>query len=511
MKAKYKAILDNIQIQIQNLFIKNSKEKWNFFTNATTENQKQLLNSTYEIVNFFTNNSDIEELIYAHKKHKTVFNKEETEILNKIKFLKKQYEKKSTLSELLAEKTIDFQYTVINKRINYNSKHSTTNYLSDLCERETSISRVKELQKTYYFQPVEEYKNKYIELFILRNRYYQERGFDNYYSYFLKKNNITHKHVLHNIEKLDKLTLSKYKKIKSNLEKILVKKFNCRSKKIANYIYGDPFFRHFPVHVDENVNIMFKGKDIAYTVKKFYQVLGVNLDNIYEVSDLYIRPGKYQNPIIIDIDRKGDVRFSLNAKSNYRGIFNTLRYISKVVYIMNMSNDIPFILKDCPYRGIVESFSMFMTDYAFRSGIIAKIIAQYEEEDEQLLMTITDYLDLTEIIYLRFQLALANFEINAYTDEKHSLTDIWLKSIKKYQLIDKNSIYEQNAWTMLESLLSDPFSSLWEIEGYLLRNKFSQIKSKHNLHDKSMLKFFIDHIISKGPYFTIKDLNKLTK
>lgn len=494
---------------MEELTIKYNREKWNFFTNATSENYNQYYNIIDEFVNYISYNQNIPFLIEERKKTHSKFNKNEKLIIDKIASIHNIYERKSKLSDEYFTTLLDHQKNVINKRIQYNSKDSTTNHIADLCQRNTSLKAIKKLQNDYFFQPISEYSAEIKGIIKLRNAYFKERGYKSFLHYFLKENNMTTAKISRTMEKIHKSTIKPYRSIKNKLEKNLISKFNSRSQHIPGYIYGDPFFRFYPVHIDENVNIMFKGKDIAYAVKKFFSNIGMDIDNIYEVSDLYIRPGKYQNPIIVDMDRKGDVRFSVNSKSNYRGIYFLLRTVGKVVYKANVSPKIPFLLNELPDRGIVEGFTMFLTKYALKHGFISKIIAQYEEEDEQIRINICDYLELTEIIYIRQQLALANFEMNMYSHS--NLTNLWMDSVNKYQLIGKKYINEENGWAMIDSMVFDPFSSIAELDGFLIQNDIEKIVAKQNLSSKNLMGFFLENLIQYGNKIDKKHLSKLMK
>lgn len=509
MDQRFSDIYEETIIMIEELLIKYNREKWNFFTNATSENYNQYLKIIMELVDYFTVNQNIPYLIKESRKKKNKFTAQEKEIISKIADLEKLYAKKSSLTDDYFTALLKHQRNVINKRIQYNSKDSTTNHLADLCQRRTSLKRVKMLQKDYFFQPVNEFKAEIEEIINLRNSYFKERGYADYSQYFLRKHNMTPSQLKTLINKIDKATSKQYKEIKAQLEEELIRKFNSRSKTLPAYLYGDPFFRYYPVHIDENVNIMFKGKDIAYAVKKFFETLGVNLDSIYEVSDMYIRPGKHQNPVIIDINKRGDVRFSLNAKSNYRGIYHLLRTVSKVVYLTNMSHKIPYLLHDMPERGIVEAFTIFLTHYALKKGYISKIIAQYEEEDEQIRSNISDYLSLTKIIYLRYQLALAHFELNMYSTDKHQ--ELWLSSIKQYQFIDKDAVLDPNGWVMIDSIIFDPFSSVFELIGYDIEPMIDKIVTGKKLHGKGIIDFFAENLMYEGSRVSKRTLKKLLK
>lgn len=496
---------------IEELTVKFNKVQWNFITNATSENYNQLILILKELVNYYTYNQNIPMLIKESRKKKSDFSEVEKSIVNKMRDIKADNEREDDVTDKLVKTEKGLMRDIINTRVQYNSKDCTTNHLADLLQRRTSLQRIKILQKNYFYKPVKQFKKPVHKLISVRNEYARAKGYDNYYTFFTKGKGLNTRKVKRIINKADKSTLTEYKKIKKDLDSQLVKKFNSRSKITPSYIYGDPFFRYYPLHMDESVNVMFKGKDIAYAVKKFYSMLGINMDSIYEFSDLYIRPGKYQNPVIIDMDRNGDVRFSANSKSNFRGIYSLIRTVSCVFFTMNMSSRIPFILKELPPRGIVEAFTMFMTKYALTEGYIAKIIAQYDEEYEEILENITKYYNLNQYIHIRFHLAKAEFEMKLYKFPDADPDKLWEESVEKYQLIDPRSMLRSDSWIMLDSLIFDPFESIFELDGFNIEPEFEKIREKHNLKGEEMADFFIEELMQYGYKANMKYLKNLSK
>jgi|GEM_PF-2096914 hypothetical protein len=492
VQEKLIIVSDNTKDLINNY----NKERWNFFTNATSENKKRYINAINDFTLFLSDNHDLDFVLDEFKKYPNKFRVEEQKILHRIKNLKQIYASKTQLAFDCINSQINTEMMFIDDRVDYNNKDATTSHLADLAEHETSLSEIIKLQKLF-FSPVPKYMNSVIESIKLRNEYFKERGFENYFDYFCKSTNSSEKKIRALMEKVDKATIDGYKKIKSNLENTLEKKLKCHSQRTPSYIYGDPFFRFYPVHIDDNVNMIFKGKDVAYASKKFFEHMGVNLDEIFEVSDLYIRPGKYQGNFVVDLDRESDVRFSANSKSNFRGMYYLLRTLSKVIFTLNYDQSLPFMLRTLPSRGLAEGFGMFLADYAFRSGFISKIIAQYEEEDDQVSVNVSDYLNNNKIVYIRFFLALAEFEIqiNSYKDIDYA--NVWLKAIKKYQLIDTDTIIEKNGWVMLDSIIIDPFSSVFELEGFLYANQIEKHIPEKAAAPRHLMNHLLSAVVSK--------------
>lgn len=490
MNSQLSEQFSQIQDNIKNYIIEYNKEKWNFFTNATTENRKRYYRSVMEFITYLTDDSDLSGFIQQSKSMKIKASEEP--VVERIKSIRHIYEK-NELTELMVNTLIDAEMIIINDRITYNSKDSTSSHIADLAEHETSLSDIIKLQKLF-FSRADTMKTHIVNVVKTRNEYFASKGYADFYDYFMKSNGYTETKIKAAIEKVDKMTAEKYKKIKKDLDSTLEKKLKCHSTRIPAYIYGDPFFRFYPVHIDQNVNQMFKGKDIAYTGFKYYDMLGVNLNEIFEVSDLYIRPGKYQGNLVVDIDREGDIRFSVNSKSNFRGIYNLLRTLGKVVFMSNYCSDKPFLTKSYPERGIVEGFGLYMTEYAFKAGYISKIIAQYEDEDEQILININDYMELNRIINIRFYLALAEFEI-LLNRGKGDPAKSWEQCVKKYQFIDTSTAIDRSGWAMIDSIATDPFSSIYEVEAFINAQAIEKSLSQKQISGRGVLKHLLQNYV----------------
>ncbi len=492
MNNRIKELFDNVTFTFKNLLINYQKEKWNFLTNSTIENKKRLLHSVEEIENFIDTDKDFKEIYNMLKKYPQNFSDQEKNTLSKIKKICGILQK-TPQQEKYFDTFLSTAMEIIDNRIDFNNKQTTTSHLADLAEHETSLQQIINIQK-HFFSPIEKFKDKIEKVIFERQEYIKSKNFKNYFAFFTKMNDLKDKDIFKDIEELDDLTREDFKKLKNQLEQELAKKLKLQAKSYPSYIFGDPFFRTYPVHLDNNVNTMFKGKDIAYTGKKFFEIVGCDLSDVYEVSDLYIRPGKYQYPFIIDIDGN-DIRFSTNTKSNFRGTYWLLRTLSKVVYMLEKSKNKSFFERDNLDRRKMETFGIIVTNFAFKSGLISRISSQYEDDEDILSVDISDYIEKNNLILSRFFLSLSNFEIEINSSDKVSnFSDIWLKNVKKYQFIEPKDIYNKDGWVLLDSIIMDPFSSIFEVEGFLLSKKLEKKIDFKNLKQKTFLKTIFEMV-----------------
>jgi hypothetical protein len=74
---------------------------------------------------------------------------------------------------------------------------------------------------------------------------------------------------------------------------------------------------------------------------------------------------------------------------------------------------------------------------------------------------------------------------------------VWLKAIKKYQLIDTDTIIEKNGWVMLDSIIIDPFSSVFELEGFLYANQIEKHIPEKAAAPRHLMNHLLSAVVSK--------------
>ena len=76
--------------------------------------------------------------------------------------------------------------------------------------------------------------------------------------------------------------------------------------------YHDPFFQEVPAVLGELPESVYKPLDIVGISRRFYDGIGLPIDDVLRRSDLYEKPGKCPHAFSCDIDREGDIRILEN-------------------------------------------------------------------------------------------------------------------------------------------------------------------------------------------------------
>ncbi len=155
-----------------------------------------------------------------------------------------------------------------------------------------------------------------VELVKLRNDAARQLGFKNYYEMSLITNEQTIGEVVAIFDEMKILTDTPFKKLKSEIDANLAKKYGIRPEQMMPWHYQDRFFQEAPQIGSVDLDKYFKGRKIDELGRTFYANIGMPVDDILKNSDIYGHKGKYQHAFENDIDRTGDIRVMLSITDN---------------------------------------------------------------------------------------------------------------------------------------------------------------------------------------------------
>src|SRR5690606_37957921 len=99
------------------------------------------------------------------------------------------------------------------------------------------------------------------------------------------------------------------------------------------WLYTDPFFQELPAApTSETLDTLFQDKDIEALTRSHYAAVGMEIDVLLAVTDLYERDGKSQHAFCLDVDRGGAVRVLCNILPNERWMSTMLHEFGHAVY-----------------------------------------------------------------------------------------------------------------------------------------------------------------------------------
>ncbi len=345
----------------------------------------------------------------------------------------------------IQKKFNDFRAEVGNKRL-------TDNQIKEILKTETNPDRIKNAWEASKKQGRLVEKDL-IEVINMRNKLAKSQGFRNYYVMSLEAAEQKLEDVKAIFDKLKRLTDKPFMSVKSEIDNYLSNKFNIPKKELKPWLYQDLFFASVPGLHKLELNRFFN-KDILENAKKFYNGIGLEVEDVLERSDLYEKEGKSQHAFAIDIDREGDIRILVNIISNKYWMLTTLHELGHAVYWKFMDRKLPFLLRDQAHTLVTEAIAMLFERQSTNTVFIKKYTGANSREIDEISGIINNFLMMDKIVFSRWSQVMFNFEMELYENPEQDLNRLWWDTVKKYQFID--FYRDEPDWCTKIHLVSSP-------------------------------------------------------
>ena len=146
----------------------------------------------------------------------------------------------------------------------------------------------------------------------LRNRAARQLGFKDFHVMQLALAELSQEQVLKLFDELDALTRQPFHAAKAEIDAALARQCGVGVDDLRPWHYHDPFFQESPA-IYGDFESVYRQIDTIKVVRKFYEGIGLPIDDVLARSDLYEKPGKCPHAFSTDIDREGDVRVLANV------------------------------------------------------------------------------------------------------------------------------------------------------------------------------------------------------
>jgi len=270
-----------------------------------------------------------------------------------------------------------------------------------------------------------------LEIVRLRNKLARSLGFENYYEFSLDVSEQKESEIFEIFDELDSLIAKPFEDLKNEIDLNLAKKFGIEVKSLKPWHYGDLFFQEAPKIYSVDLDDFYKD-DILEKARRYYESLGLSVDDILKRSSLFEAKGKYQHAYCMDMDRGGDVRTMQNLKNDENGMSTLLHELGHGVYWKYMSSDLPIVLRDTAHTFVTEAVAMIFGRKASNLDFVKKVCGE-DFDDGGIIKKI---LRLEQIVFSRWTQVMFRFERELYKNPEQNLNKVWWDLVRKYQLID---------------------------------------------------------------------------
>ncbi|MEX0677478.1 MAG: M2 family metallopeptidase [Pirellulales bacterium] len=275
------------------------------------------------------------------------------------------------------------------------------------------------------------------ELVEYRNEAARKLGFKNFHAMKLYLSEQDQQQVLKLFDELDLLTREPFAKAKAEIDVKLADYCGIPIDELAPWHYQDPFFQEAPAVSEVSLDKAFAGADILAICRKFYDGIGLPIDDVIKRSDLYEKPGKSPHAFCTDIDRTGDVRVLANIVPNEYWMGTMLHELGHSVYSSkNIPRTLPYALRSDAHILCTEGVAMMWERFS-KSGEWLQAMGVSISDPQAYSKAGAEMRRNQLLIFSRWCQVMLRFERQMYANPGQNLNDLWWSLVEKYQLIKR--------------------------------------------------------------------------
>lgn len=271
------------------------------------------------------------------------------------------------------------------------------------------------------------------ELVKLRNEAARRLGFKDYHAMQLALSEQDREEILKIFDELEALIREPFRKAKAEIDRRIARGLGIEVSELRPWHYHDPFFQEAPAIYEVDLDSEYRDQDILDLARRFYEGIGLPVDDVLARSDLYERQGKSPHAFSTDIDRAGDVRVLVNLVPNEYWMGTLLHELGHAVYSSkNMPADLPYALRTEAHALATEAIAMLFEKFSKRAGWLQALgveVSNAEAFDAAGRRAERDRL----LIFAAWSQVMFRFEAAMYANPDQDLGKLWWDLVERYQ------------------------------------------------------------------------------
>jgi peptidyl-dipeptidase A len=269
----------------------------------------------------------------------------------------------------------------------------------------------------------------------LRNEQARQLGFANFFEFQLAQQELPLDQFWKIFDGLEALTAAPFAELKDRIDAQRAKHFNIAHEQLRPWHFGDLFFQEAPPGEEADLDALFADADLVELTRRYYESMGMPIDDILARSDLYEKPGKSPHAFCNDKDRAGDIRELGNLKANAYWADTMLHEIGHAVYDKYIDKDVPFLLHTAAHSLTTEGMAQMFGAMIKNPHWLRHVRGLDESAMSKLAPALRDSLRTEKLIFARWTQVMVRFEQGMYENPEQDLAALWWKLKQRYQLI----------------------------------------------------------------------------
>jgi len=510
LQKKAEAFLDEYTAEAKKLYIEQAQAYWKASNSGKEEDFNAYAKADLELKKLHSDSqrySTLEQLLTEKDKLKPLTARSLTVISLQFKENQLPKEELKQLTDMAAE--IEQNFTVY--RGTLDGKKYSNNQLEGMLKEETDSAKRQKIWEALK-QVGEAVGPKLVELAKLRNQAAVKLGYKNFWDMKIRLQEHDPDNIMTIFKELETKTDEIFKKAKAQMDSELAGKFNMSPEEMMPWHYDNPFFQETPPSDKVDLDEFYKDKtkeEMVEIAKKFYDGIGLIIDDIIQRSDLYEREGKQPHAYTISIDRNGDVRVLVNVKPNAYWMDTTLHEMGHAVYDKYIDRSLPFVLRDAAHAFTTEAVAMLFGALSKNPLWITTEAGADPERVKEVEGPILEQRRREQLLFCRWTLVMLHFEKALYENPEQDLNTLWWDLVERFQMLKRPEERNKADWAAKIHFTIAPVYyhnyMLGELLAAQIRGKLVKMLNHqgpvYNLNysgNKEIGKYFIEEIFKPG-------------
>lgn len=272
-----------------------------------------------------------------------------------------------------------------------------------------------------------------LELVQVRNEVARSLGFRDWYAMALEEYEQDEVELLALFEELDGATRAPFLALKGEADAKLSKRLGIPVDALQPWHYQDFFFQEPPQVFEVDYEGIYRKTDVVELSRRFYEGIGLPVDDVLARSDLKERPGKTPHAFCTDIDRDQDVRVLANVVDGFDWASTMVHELGHAVYDKFKDREAPFLLRGPTHPLTTEGFAMMLDKLVLNPHWIDAMVGLDPAAKAAMLPGARKMVALNSLAFARWCLVMLHFERALYADPQQDLSKLWWDLVVKYQ------------------------------------------------------------------------------
>ena len=265
-----------------------------------------------------------------------------------------------------------------------------------------------------------------------RNEYASRFGYPDFYHLTLESKDQTPEDVCDLLNDIELKTRAPFFKAKGIIDKLLAKRYRISVAELRPWNYNDERAGYFSGKFIPGIDSLFNGVDPIATTARFFDGIGLPVQDVIDNSNLKDTPEKKGLTSMINVDFRNDIRLIAGIKNNcYDGMFRMMHLGGHAAHYKSISDDVPYLLKmpsAVVGEGISRYFEMLASNYDWLNEVV-----QINSDKQRNRVLVFQHMQRVDGLFrCRKLLANAEFEREIYRDPGQNLDSLWSVLNLKY-------------------------------------------------------------------------------